>query len=57
MNRHTLIAEIAHSTQMLRLVFSQFASANACDRDWLRVDAVFWHGNRARCRQSLENLS
>lgn len=55
MNRHTLIAEIAHSTAMLRACFFRFATASACDTDCLKEDVRFWSMNRERCRASLNN--
>lgn len=55
MTRESLIAEIAHSTAMLRLVFTRYATACECDLCCLRDDALFWAGNRARCRASLNN--
>lgn len=57
MNHATLLAEIEHSTQMLRACFFRFASASPCDIDCLKDDVMFWHLNRARCRASLANLS
>lgn len=55
MNRSTLIIEIEHSTAMLRAVFARFADCTPCDAAILCDDAIFWAGNRARCRASLNN--
>lgn len=57
MSAPELMFEIQHSTEMLRAAMRQYADASAGDLDFLRNEARFWHGNRARARRMLASLA
>lgn len=57
MSASTLQFEIDHSTAMLRAAMTQYAHASAGDLDFLRNEAQFWFGNRARARRMLAGLA